>query len=179
MFLVADIFSDDIFIQSDRAHAVSSRPKTVPRQVLRSAKTSSMDQDRRLSFQFADGMGHAVFGGHTKTHVDMIRPGVPFDHVDLKPLTKFLQYIADFFPDSSIQDLLPVFWDKHDMVSTVPSYVRLGFPFSHKLFLGDRQAASGRAFISCLATPERSNLFGSRRHRRWFNCCNCFLKYPW
>ena len=63
MLLVADIFSDCLFVQSNGTHTVSPRPKTVPCQVLRSTQTSSMDQTRRLSFQLADCMGLAVLGG--------------------------------------------------------------------------------------------------------------------
>ena len=170
MLLVADIFSDCLFVQSNGTHTVSPRPKTVPCQVLRSTQTSSMDQNRRLSFQLADCMGLAVLGGNPKTQMDVFRAGKPFDQVYFKPPTKLPQYFTNFFPDPSIQDLFPVLWDEHDMVSTVPSHMGLCFPLSHKLFLDDRQAASGRAFLYASAIPEWSNPFGPRRQRRRFNC---------
>lgn len=170
VFLVTDIFSDGFFIQANGTHAVPPRPKTVPCQILRSTQTSSMDQNRRLPFQLTDCMGHAVFGWDSRAQMDVISSGVPFDQVYFKSPTKLLEYSTNFLSDSSIQNFFPVLWDEHDMVSTVPSHVCLCFPFSHKLFLVDRQADIGRAFLSRLATPERSNLFGSRRQRRRFNC---------
>lgn len=172
MFLVSDIFSDDLFVQSDRANAIPSCPKTITGQILGSTKASPMDQNRRLAFQLPNCMGHTILGWDSQTQVDVIRHSMAFDQVDFEPPTKFLQYFPNLFPDPFRKGLFPVLWDKHDVVSAVPSNMCLCFPFLHKLFLVDRQADTGRAFLTSLATLERSNLFGSRRQRRRFNCLN-------
>jgi len=172
--LIANIFPNLSLIQANCTHAVASRPKVEPCQILCPSKISSVDKNRRLPLQLSDCVGNTELGRDAQAHVHMIGECMTLDQFKPELLTQLSKYSADLFPQSSKNRLLSILGDEHDMVPAVPTDVSLAFPFSHRLSSSmPRRAWVGEPVFSSFGNPGL-NLFGSHRQRRWFNCCNYF-----
>ena len=62
-FLPPDVLADDIFRQTDRAHAVPLRPEVVAREVALPPEILPVDPDRRLPLQNPPVFATLNFGG--------------------------------------------------------------------------------------------------------------------
>ena len=133
LILLAYILTHHVFIQSYGTHAIPSRPKVIPSQILCPPEVSSVDKNRRFPFELSHRIRNTELGRNAQAHVYVVGQGMPFNQFQPKLLTQFPEYSADLLPKSSKDHFLPVFWDEHDVVTAIPAYVRLAFPFSHRL----------------------------------------------
>jgi len=63
--------------------------------------------------------------------VNVIAQSMPFDELDAVLPAKLSKYPTDVLSQLAEYGTLAVFRYEDDVVSTVPSYVRLALPFSH------------------------------------------------
>src|SRR5262249_53239881 len=105
-------------------------------------QTLPMDPDRRLAFEPAHGVGHAVLGGNTEAEMHMIGHGMALDQFN--PL--LLAQLPDDPPDTAselpIDDPASVLRHKNNVVLAVPADVRLALPVSHENLLPSERGGS-------------------------------------
>jgi len=168
IFLVADVLSDLIFVQANGAYAVATRPKVITRQILGLPEEPSVDKNRRFPFELSYRVGDAKLGRDAQAHMHMVRQGMPFDQLQPKLLAQLTEDSAN---------LLAAFFRYLGMNTTwYRQYQRTCAWLSHSRIGSPLPSPGGLGVESLLfvlpATPDRSNLFGSHRQRRWFNCWN-------
>ena len=71
LFQVADVFADDLFIQTDCADTIACRPEEQTRNPFY-LQNLSMDSYGAFSFQKPDYEGKAELRRHAQTHMDMV-----------------------------------------------------------------------------------------------------------
>ena len=87
-FLPSDVLADDIFRQTDRAHAVPFRPEVVAREVALLSEIFSVDPDGRLPLQEPHGIRHAELRRDVQQQMHMVRQRVSFHQLHAGRLTQ-------------------------------------------------------------------------------------------
>jgi len=99
---LADILTNLGFIQPYCAHTIPASPEMITGQIFRSPKMPSMDQYRRLAFEFSQRVGNAILGWDTQAHVYMVRHRIALHQLKTKLFTHTI-------PEESLQSLCEAF----------------------------------------------------------------------
>jgi len=156
IFLVADIFSDLIFVQANGAYAVATRPKVITRQILGLPEEPSVDKNCRFPFELFYRVGDAELGQDAQAHMHMVRQGMPFDQLQPELLAQLAEDSADHLAQPSKDRPLSIFGDEHDVVPAIPTNVRLAFPFSQRLSSSKSRRAWGGEPAFCTSSNPGS-----------------------
>ncbi len=152
--LVANKFPNLSLIPADCTCAVASRPEAVADQFLGSPVVSSVDMNRRLPLQLSNRVGYAERRRDAQSHMHMVGESMTLDQFQSELLTQFSEYSTNLFPQSSKDRFLPIVGNEHDMAPAVPTYVRLIFPFSHRLTSStSRRVWGGEPISSYFGNP--------------------------
>ena len=161
LILLAYILANHSFVQANGAHAVPSRLKVIPCQILCPSEIPPVDKNRGLSFELSHRVCNAELGRYAQTHVHMVSKSMPLDQFQPKLLAQLPENSPDLFSKSSKDRFLPVLRDEHEVVPAIPAYVRLAFPISHRLSSSlPRRAWFGEPSFSDRINPGTVKPFG-------------------
>ena len=88
LILLAYILANHSFVQANGAHAVPSRPKVIPCQILCPSEIPPVDKNRGLSFELSHRVRNAELGRYAQTHVHMVSKSMPLDQFQPKLLAQ-------------------------------------------------------------------------------------------
>jgi len=114
------------------------QPGTIPL----ASQTLPMHPDRRLAFEPAYGVGHAVLGGNTEAEVHIIGHRVALHQCDPLLLTQLPDDPPDTAAQLPIDDTASGLWHKNNVILAVPADVRLALPVSHENLLPSERGGS-------------------------------------
>ena len=122
--LSPDVFLDYFLIDSCCADKVPSCPEGFLGDRLFLGEFV-VQSDSTFSLEKAYDTGHTVSGWNTEYHVNVVRFGSAFDHLDLLLFGKITDDLSCALPYLIVEHFLSVFWDDDHVVGTVPSHVSL------------------------------------------------------
>ena len=130
-FLPPDVLADDIFRQTDRAHAVPLRPEVVAREVALPPEILPVDPDRRLPLQNPPRIRNTELRRDAQQQMHVVRQRVPFHQLHAVPLTQLPKNFPN--PTSDLPEHCPfsILRHPHNVISAIPSDVGLALPLSH------------------------------------------------
>ena len=173
LILLAYILANHSFVQANGAHAVPSRPKVIPCQILCPSEIPPVDKNRGLSFELSHRVCNAELGRYAQTHVHMVSKSMPLDQFQPK-----LWHNSRKIPPISFRSLPKIAFFRYFGMNTkwYRQYQRTCAWLSQSRIGSPHPCPGGLGLESLLfpteSTPERSNLLASHRQRRWFNCWN-------
>ena len=102
------MYADDLFRQTDRAHAVPPRPKVVARELASPSHILPVDPNRRLPLQKPHRVRDAELRGNGQQPMHVIRQRVSFHQLHAVPLTQLPKHSPNPTSDLAEDPAFPV-----------------------------------------------------------------------
>lgn len=168
LFLLSYISADLFFIETHRAHAVSTGPEMHPREISFVPQQFPMDSDRALPFQKSDHHRNAVSRRNAQTQVDVVNNRLPLDQLHSLLSAQIPQNWSNSASYLSKQYLVPIFRYEYHMILAFPSHVRHALPILHWLSFASREDLPKRESLIHHFSHVQQSFVVSHRQRRWF-----------
>src|SRR5205823_3937140 len=131
LLLVANVLPDLFLVQSDRAHAIATRPELPPEQRPFRSQHLAVDADGALALQVPHRHRDGILGRDADQHVDVVRHGFTFHQFHVLLPAQLPKDRADRFARPTEKLLLAVLWQDHNVVLALPLHVGLTLPIFH------------------------------------------------
>lgn len=116
-FLMLDVSFYQIFVEPDRAHKISSRPKMIsPIDFFLQLRITFEQFYRQLSFQHSHVIRHGNFGWNRNDQVNVIGLNVQFFNQNIFPFTQHFYIVLNQTFNFSYENSISILRNKNNMI---------------------------------------------------------------